>query len=164
MGRNRWESAETWPPADAVMTPLYFSSGGQANSVFGDGRLSRRGATGADRDTFTYDPMNPVPSLGGGVCCNQGASLGGSFDQRGIEARADVLVYTSDVLAENLVVTGFVRAKLYVSSDAKDTDFTVKLVDVHPDGSAWNVDDTILRARSDFKAHAPPGWWGMKTN
>jgi putative CocE/NonD family hydrolase len=91
--------------------------------------------------------MNPVPSLGGGVCCNRGASLGGSFDQRGIEARADVLVYTSETLEDNLDVTGFVRAKLYVSSDAKDTDFSVKLVDVHPDGSAWNVDDTILRAR-----------------
>jgi putative CocE/NonD family hydrolase len=91
--------------------------------------------------------MNPVPSLGGGVCCNRGASLGGSFDQRGIEARADVLVYTSEQLDENLNVTGFVRAKLFISSDAKDTDFTVKLVDVHPDGTAYNVDDTIFRAR-----------------
>ena len=94
-----------------------------------------------------YDPMNPVPSLGGGVCCNRGASFGGSFDQRGIEARADVLVYTSEPLEEAVDVTGFVRSKLYVSSDARDTDFTIKLVDVHPDGSAWNVDDTILRAR-----------------
>jgi len=147
MGRNQWESADTWPPADAVMTPMYLSSGGNANSVFGDGTLSAKIATGADSDTFTYDPMNPVPSLGGGICCNQGATPGGSFDQRGIEARADVLVYTSDVLEKDLDVTGFVRAKLYVSSDAKDTDFCVKLVDVHPDGSAWNVDDTILRAR-----------------
>jgi putative CocE/NonD family hydrolase len=91
--------------------------------------------------------MNPVPALGGGVCCNAGAADGGSIDQRGIEARADVLVYTGEVLEKDLEVTGFVRAKLFVSSDAKDTDFTVKLVDVHPDGSAWNVDDTILRAR-----------------
>ncbi len=91
--------------------------------------------------------MNPVPSLGGGVCCNRDAALGGSYDQRGIEARADVLVYTGDVLKDAMDVTGFVRAKLYVSSDAKDTDFTVKLVDVHPDGTAYNVDDTIFRAR-----------------
>jgi hypothetical protein len=147
MGRNQWESADTWPPGDAVMTPMHLSSGGNANSVFGDGTLSAKLASGAAFDTFAYDPMNPVPSLGGGVCCNRGASLGGSFDQRGIEARADVLVYTSEPLEEDLDVTGFVRAKLYVSSNAKDTDFSVKLCDVHPDGSAWNVDDTILRSR-----------------
>ncbi len=146
MGRNEWESSDTWPPEDAVMTPMYLDSGGNANSVFGDGTLSGETASGG-ADTFTYDPMNPVPSLGGGVCCNRGASLGGSFDQRGIEARADVLVYTSGPLESAVDVTGFVRAKLFVSSDARDTDFTIKLVDVHPDGSAWNVDDTILRAR-----------------
>jgi putative CocE/NonD family hydrolase len=146
MGRNAWEDADAWPPEDTVMTPMYFASGGSANSVFGDGALSSGMASGGS-DSFVYDPMNPVPSLGGGVCCNRGASLGGSFDQRGIEARADVLVYTSEPLEQAVDVTGFVRAKLYVSSSARDTDFTVKLVDVHPDGSAWNVDDTILRAR-----------------
>jgi putative CocE/NonD family hydrolase len=147
MGRNEWASAETWPPEDAEMMSMYLSSGGDANSVFGDGTLSASMATAAGSDTFTYDPMNPVPSLGGGVCCNRDASLGGSYDQRGIEARADVLVYTSEPLEEAIDVTGFVRAKLYVSSDARDTDFTVKLVDVYPDGTAWNVDDTIFRAR-----------------
>ena len=91
--------------------------------------------------------MNPVPALGGGVCCNRDAALGGSYDQRGIEARADVLVYTSEPLEKDTEVTGSIRATLFVSSDAKDTDFTVKLVDVHPDGTAWNVDDTIFRAR-----------------
>ncbi len=146
MGRNQWEDADAWPPEDVVMTPMYLASAGSANSVFGDGTLSSEMAAGGS-DTFVYDPMNPVPSLGGGVCCNRGASLGGSFDQRGIEARADVLVYTSEPLEQAVDVTGFVRAKLFVSSDARDTDFTVKLVDVHPDGSAWNVDDTILRAR-----------------
>jgi putative CocE/NonD family hydrolase len=146
MGRNAWEDADAWPPEDTVMTPMYFASGGSANSVFGDGALSSGMASGGS-DSFVYDPMNPVPSLGGGVCCNRGASLGGSFDQRGIEARADVLVYTSEPLEQAVDVTGFVRAKLYVSSSARDTDFTVKLVDVHPDGSEWNVDDTILRAR-----------------
>lgn len=147
MGRNEWVSDDTWPPQNANAVTMYLDSGGQANSVFGDGTISMSIARGSSSDSFTYDPMNPVPSLGGGVCCNRDASLGGSFDQRGIEARADVLVYTSDALEEAMDVTGFVRAKLYVSSDAKDTDFTVKLVDVHPDGAAYNVDDTIFRAR-----------------
>jgi putative CocE/NonD family hydrolase len=147
IGRNAWSQAEAWPPEAARPETWYIASDGAANSVFGDGRLAREPATGAQSDTFTYDPMNPVPSLGGGVCCNRGASPGGSFDQRGIEARADVLVYTSEPLREPLEVTGSVRATLYVSSDAKDTDFTVKLVDVWPDGRAYNVDDTILRAR-----------------
>jgi putative CocE/NonD family hydrolase len=147
MGSNEWQSADAWPPADAEPVTMYLASGGSANSVFGDGTLSAEAAMGAGTDTFTYDPMNPVPALGGGVCCNRGAALGGSFDQRGIEARADVLVYTSEPLESDLEVTGSVRAKLFVSSDARDTDFTVKLVDVHPDGTAWNVDDTILRAR-----------------
>ncbi|MED5462357.1 MAG: CocE/NonD family hydrolase [Pseudomonadota bacterium] len=146
MGRNQWQDADTWPPEDAAMMSMYLGSGGNANSVFGDGALTVE-MVASGSDTFTYDPMNPVPSLGGGVCCNRGASLGGSFDQRGIEARADVLIYTSDSLEQAIDVTGFVRAKLFVSSDARDTDFTVKLVDVHPDGSAWNVDDTILRTR-----------------
>jgi putative CocE/NonD family hydrolase len=147
MGRNQWESADAWPPKEAAMQEFYLASGGKANSLFGDGTLSRTKPAGAASDTFPYDPMNPVPSLGGGVCCNAGASLGGSYDQREIEARADVLVYTSEPLREPLQVTGSVRPVLYVSSDAKDTDFTVKLVDVHPDGTAYNVDDTILRAR-----------------
>ena len=147
MGRNSWESADRWPPEGTVRRTLYLDSGGSANSLFGDGSLVSEPAAESGADNFTYDPMNPVPALGGGVCCNGGASEGGSFDQRGIEARADVLVYTSEPLEADLEVTGSVYPVLYVSSDAKDTDFTVKLVDVHPDGTAWNVDDTILRAR-----------------
>jgi putative CocE/NonD family hydrolase len=147
MGRNSWASAEQWPPVGADTQTLYLGSEAGANSLFGDGRLSWEVSSDTGEDRYTYDPMNPVPALGGGVCCNRGAAPGGSFDQRGIEARADVLVYTSDVLEADLEVTGSVRATLYVSSDAKDTDFTVKLVDVHPDGGAWNVDDTILRTR-----------------
>jgi putative CocE/NonD family hydrolase len=147
MGRNEWQSAAQWPPQGAETRSLYLSSDGAANSLFGDGRLSWGAVENDASDGFTYDPMNPVPALGGGVCCNRGAADGGSFDQRGIEARADVLVYTSEPLDADLEVTGSVRATLYVSSDALDTDFTVKLVDVHPDGAAWNVDDTILRAR-----------------
>lgn len=147
MGKNQWENAAAWPPKEAVLTEFHLASEGKANSLFGDGALSAEKPTGAPSDSFTYDPMNPVPSLGGGVCCNAGASLGGSYDQREIEARADVLVYTSTPLTEPLQITGSVYATLYVSSDAKDTDFTVKLVDVYPDGTAYNIDDTILRAR-----------------
>ncbi|HEX7046106.1 MAG TPA: CocE/NonD family hydrolase [Gammaproteobacteria bacterium] len=147
MGRNAWSSSEAWPPAAAEPVSWYLASDGDANSVFGDGRLGTELPDGAPSDSFTYDPMNPVPALGGGVCCNQGAALGGSYDQRAIEARADVLVYTSEPLEKDTEVTGSVRATLYVSSDAKDTDFTVKLVDVWPDGTAYNIDDTIFRAR-----------------
>lgn len=147
MGRNEWASAAAWPPAAARPLTYYLQSDDGAASIFGDGRLDLKLAATASSDTYTYDPMNPAPALGGGVCCNQEAALGGSFDQRGIEARADVLVCTSQPLAADTEVTGSVRATLYVSSDARDTDFTEKLVDVHPDGAAYNVDDTILRAR-----------------
>lgn len=147
MGRNAWSSADSWPPEEAEPVTWYFASDGEANSVFGDGRLATEPPSGASSDSWTYDPMNPVPALGGGVCCNRDAALGGSFDQRAIEARADVLVYTSEPLEQPLEVTGSVRPTLYVASDVRDTDFTVKLVDVHPDGAAYNVDDTIFRAR-----------------
>lgn len=148
MGRNAWSSASSWPPPSAEPVTLYLQSGGGANSLFGDGRLSQRQADGgAASDTYTYDPMNPVPALGGGICCNSDAALGGSYDQRGIEARHDVLVFTSEPLDAPMEITGFVRPVIYVSSDVRDTDFTVKLVDVHPDGTAYNVDDTIFRAR-----------------
>lgn len=148
MGRNAWGEADSWPPQAARAVDYYLrSADGNANSVFGDGKLSTTAPTATVANSWTYDPMNPVPALGGGVCCNADAALGGSYDQRAIEARADVLVFSSEVLEQDLEVTGSVRATLFVSSDARDTDFTVKLVDVHPDGAAYNVDDTILRGR-----------------
>lgn len=147
MGKNQWTSSEQWPPETAKTITFYLDSSGRANSLFGDGVLSKNKPLSANLDSFTYDPMNPVPALGGNVCCNGGASFGGSYDQRGIEARADVLVYTSEPLSEDTEVTGSVRSTLYISSDAKDTDFSIKLVDVHADGTAYNVDDTIQRAR-----------------
>jgi putative CocE/NonD family hydrolase len=147
MGANKWATADRWQPKNAQPMTFYLTSGGRANSLFGDGMLSAEPPKGASSDSFTYDPMNPVPALGGGVCCNANAALGGSYDQRPIAARADVLVYDSEPLKAPLEVTGSIRPTLYVSSDARDTDFTVKLVDVYPDGTAYNVDDTILRAR-----------------
>jgi putative CocE/NonD family hydrolase len=148
MGSNEWQSAPTWPPPDVEMVTYYLDSGGKANSIFGDGALSTE-KPGAEHfsDTFPYDPTLPVPSVGGGVCCMGNALKPGSFDQRELETRIDVLVYTSEPLTEGLEVTGTVEVTLYVSSDAKDTDFTVKLIDVHPDGTAYNLDETIQRAR-----------------
>jgi putative CocE/NonD family hydrolase len=98
-------------------------------------------------DSFTYDPMNPVPSYGGNVCCTGNAVKGGSWDQTKMEQRDDILVYSSDVLKEGIELSGSIDVTLYVSSDAKDTDFTVKLIDVDADGKAWNLDETIQRMR-----------------
>ena len=148
MGSNRWQSADTWPPAAAKLTTWYFDSDGQANSLSGNGRLTRAlPEAGSGSDSFNYDPQLPVISHGGGVCCIGGAIDPGSFDQRLVEARDDVLVYSSEPLSEGLEVTGTIEVTLYISSDAKDTDFTVKLIDVYPDGTAYNVDETIQRAR-----------------
>jgi putative CocE/NonD family hydrolase len=114
---------------------------------------------GADSpDSFTYDPMNPVPSFGGNVCCTGNAVTGGAFDQRKMEARADILVYTSEPLKEGTEVSGPIEATLYVSSDAKDTDFTVKLIDVYPDGTAYNLDETIQRMRYRDGYEKPLVW------
>ena len=148
MGANEWRGAEEWPPAEAEPVRLYLHSGGEANSRYGDGRLSFEAPEGEQpADTYVYDPMVPVQTIGGGDCCNGGIVHPGARDQRPVQVRDDVLVYTSDVLTEPLDATGFIDAVLYVSSDAPDTDFAVKLVDVAPDGTAYIVDDTILRAR-----------------
>lgn len=147
MGSNTWRSAGTWPPENATTRTLFLSSGGNANGLAGDGRLAGTAPEATAADRFRYDPRNPVPSLGGNVCCLGDTVVPGSFDQRPIEARQDVLVYTSEPLQEDLEVTGAVEVVLYVSSDARDTDFTAKLVDVEPDGTAWNLDETIQRAR-----------------
>lgn len=148
MGSNQWQSADTWPPAQAQMKTFYLHSGGNANSLFGDGQLLPSAPPDADQpDAFLYDPHNPVPSYGGNVCCTGNAIQGGAFDQQQMEARNDILVYTTEPLETGLEVSGFIEATLYVSSDAKDTDFTIKLIDVYPDGRAYNLDETIQRAR-----------------
>jgi len=148
MGSNKWQSSETWPPENTQMTKYYLNSKGQANSLLGNGQLQiDLPEEDSNSDHFTYDPMNPVPSYGGNVCCTGNAIQGGSFDQQHMETRNDILVYTSDPLEEGIEVTGFINTKLYVSSDVKDTDFTIKLIDVYPDGRAYNLDETIQRAR-----------------
>ncbi|HRV85570.1 MAG TPA: CocE/NonD family hydrolase [Saprospiraceae bacterium] len=147
MGNNKWQSAETWPPQDVKLQTYYLSSSGMANTMYGDGKLTLQMPSQDQADHYVYDPMNPVPSHGGNVCCTGNAIQGGARDQREVEARQDVLVYTSDPLTEGVEVTGNIETILYVSSDAKDTDFTIKLIDVYPDGTAYNLDETIQRAR-----------------
>jgi len=147
MGSNQWQSAETWPPEHTQMNTFYLNSEGSANSRFGDGKLTKDKAKQDHADQFTYDPMAPVPSYGGNVCCTGNAIKGGAFDQKEMEARNDILVYSTDVLKKDTEVSGFIESTLYVSSDVKDTDFTIKLIDVHPDGTAYNLDETIQRVR-----------------
>ncbi|MFK2820344.1 CocE/NonD family hydrolase [Flavobacteriaceae sp. LMIT009] len=147
MGVNKWQSSNTWPPENSELVTYYLNSGGKANSRFGDGKLTTQNPNGDNPDSFTYDPMAPVPSYGGNVCCTGNAVQGGAFDQRDMEARHDILVYTTDVLQEDTEVSGFIESTLYVSSDARDTDFTIKLIDVYPDGKAYNLDETIQRVR-----------------
>ena len=148
MGKNIWQASDTWPPSKTVMKTYYLQSDGNANSRFGDGVLSsKKDKRGKTSDMFLYDPMNPVKSYGGGVCCTGNAVQGGSFDQREMEKRKDILVYTSEPLKEGVEVSGFIKSTLYLSSDAKDTDLTIKLIDVYPDGTAFNLDETIQRVR-----------------
>lgn len=147
MGSNKWQQSETFPPAGAEMQSFYLSSAGKANTRNGDGQLLAAPPKENKPDAFQYDPMNPVPSYGGNVCCTGNAVQGGSFDQSTMELRDDILVYTSDVLKEGVEITGFIESTLYVSSSGPDTDITIKLIDVYPDGKAYNLDETIQRLR-----------------
>ncbi len=147
MGSNEWKTSETWPPENANMTTFYINSGGNANSLFGDGKLTLDPPEEESKDNFTYDPMNPVASYGGNVCCTGNAVRGGAFDQQEMETRNDILVYTSDILQQGIEISGFIETSIYISSDVKDTDLTIKLIDVYPDGTAYNLDETIQRVR-----------------
>ncbi len=147
MGSNKWQTSDTWPPRGAQSLTYYLASNGNANTLNGDGKLATS-MSGADKpDKFTYDPMAPVPSYGGNVCCTGNAVQGGAWDQRKMEERPEILVYTTDPLKEGTEVSGPIDVSLYVSSDVKDTDFTVKIIDVGPDGKAYNLDETIQRVR-----------------
>ncbi len=147
MGSNKWQQSETFPPTGAEMKSFYLSSAGKANTRNGDGQLLAAPPKENKPDAFQYDPMNPVPSYGGNVCCTGNAVQGGSFDQSTMELRDDILVYTSDELKEGVEITGFIESTLYVSSSGPDTDITIKLIDVYPDGKAYNLDETIQRLR-----------------
>jgi hypothetical protein len=148
MGSNKWQNSDVWPPENTEMTTFYLSSNGSANTMYGDGKLTTlKRKIQNNTDSFLYDPMDPVTSNGGGVCCMGNAVKGGAFDQQEIESRDDVLVYTSEPLNNGFEVTGFINSTIYLSSDVKDTDVTIKLIDVYPDGTAYNIDETIQRVR-----------------
>ena len=146
MGANKWQRAADWPLPGTRYTPWYLGGGGYANGGKSDGTLAaaKPGASGADH--YAYDPAKPVPTLGGNNCCGT-PTVAGPKDQRPIESRDDVLVYTSAVLSEPVTIAGPVKMKLFAATDGRDTDWMVKLVDVYPDGFAMNVAEGILRAR-----------------
>ncbi|MFC2075925.1 CocE/NonD family hydrolase [candidate division KSB1 bacterium] len=147
MGENDWTRSDNWPPDGAREECLYLDSDGPANSIYGAGKFLFGKAPKAMTQQFIYDPANPVPTTGGDLCCSGVLLPAGVFDQRPVEVRTDVLVYTSDPLKKPLRAVGPVKTILYASSSAVDTDFTAKLVDVYPDGFAANVTEGIIRAR-----------------
>jgi putative CocE/NonD family hydrolase len=147
MGESVWRDEQEWPLVRAVTTEFFLSSGGGANSIAGDGRLSRDSPGDERPDVFLYDPYHPVPTAGGQLCCYPSTLPPGVYDQRPVEARSDVLVYTTPPLSADVEVTGPVRLHLWAATTAADTDFTGKLVDIYPDGSARNLTDGIIRAR-----------------
>ncbi len=147
MGVNHWREERSWPLERARPKSYYLHSKGKANSLGGDGELRTRSAAGSPPDSFVFDPRTPVPTRGGPVCCNPEVFPWGPLDQREVEKRSDVLVYTSAPLKRDLEVTGPIRVRLHVSTSAPDTDFTAKLVDVFPGGQARNLCDGILRLR-----------------
>ena len=159
MGANEWRAEEVWPPPDAETMTMFLRSGGRANTLNGDGALSLEPpGVSESSDHFLYNPADPVPTFGG-------AHLGGQVtvfevgvqDQRAIEARGDVLVYTSEPMDRDTEVMGYVTLGLWAATTGDDADWTAKLVDVHPDGRALNVCDGILRAsyRESLESPSP---------
>ncbi len=155
MGKNVWREEDDWPLARARSTSYYLHSAGGANMRTGNGSLGTSAPADEHADRYTYDPANPAPTRGGGLCCDNDHLPAGAFDQRTVEERQDVLVYTAPAFSSDFEVTGPIAAELYVSSSAVDTDFTAKLVDVWPNGFAQNLTDGILRARYR-NSHAHP--------
>jgi putative CocE/NonD family hydrolase len=166
MGENKWRDEDAWPLERAKQTRYFLNSNGKANTASGSGRLvtesdsfplSRESRSAQVRvitfpiptevpDTFTYDPANPVPTVGGPLCCDAVHLAPGPRDQKEVESRPDVLVYSTPPLDSDIEVTGPVTLDLFAKSSAVDTDFTAKLVDVWPNGFAQNLTEGILRA------------------
>jgi putative CocE/NonD family hydrolase len=156
LGENRWHETPSWPPPSQAER-WYLRSGGRANSRSGDGILSPTPPAAEPPDSYLYDPLDPVPTVGGKTLMPtiMGAGI---QDQSDVEDRSDVLCYTSAVMVEPLEVAGPISVELWVASSAVDTDFTAKLVDVAPDGFAANLADGIVRARyrESTKRRSPP--------
>ena len=146
MGANQWKTYGTWPPKSAEKVSYYLDSDGSANSLLGNGRLSTSPPTHAASDSYVYDPMHPTPAHGGQSCCFA-VVPGGAFDQAGVEMRNDILVYSTPPLTERTDVVGNIEVSLYLSSDVKDTDLAIKLMDVDSAGRAYNLDEGLLRVR-----------------
>ena len=136
MGANKWRSENEWPLARTRFTKYYLHSDGHANSLGGDGVLSAEAPRDEASDQFRYDPKDPVPTVGEGA-----------QDQSEVERRTDVLVYSTPPLKAGVELTGTMELVLFVGSSARDTDFTAKLVDVYPNGTAFNLQDGVLRVR-----------------
>jgi uncharacterized protein len=147
MGVNEYRQEDDWPPPQAKYTKYFLHSSGKANSLRGDGSLSTTAPKSESPDTYVYDPMNPTPTVGGPLCCDAKHMEPGPRDQRSVENRDDVLVYSIGPLTQDLEVVGPVTATLFVKSSAVDTDFTGKLVDVRPDGFAQDLTEGIFRMR-----------------
>ncbi len=147
MGANQWRNEDDWPLPRTHQQRYFLHSSGKANSANGDGALSATAPRAESPDHYIYDPANPAPTVGGPLCCDAPHLEPGPHDQRPVEARGDVLVYSTPVLSQDLEVTGPVTAELFASSSVVDTDFTAKLVDVWPDGFAQNLTEGIIRAR-----------------
>ena len=158
MGLNKWQASDSWPPKNAAPMTFYLGSGGNANTLEGDGVLSMKAPATDTPDHYSYDPLHPLTSYGGNVCCQGNAVIPGSMDQRKMEARPDVLVFTSEAFKEGTELSGPITPTIYVSSDAKDTDFTVKVLDVYPDGTAYNLDESIQRMRYRNGYDKPVTW------
>jgi len=138
MGANEWIESREWPPEQAHPRSFYLDA---------NGALNEKPASARGEDRYVYDPRDPVPTRGGSVCCNPKVLPWGPMDQRTVEQRRDVLIFSTAPLNRDVKVVGPVKAVLYVATSARDTDFTAKLVDVFPDGSARNLCDGILRLR-----------------
>ena len=147
MGENVWRSEDEWPLERAEVVDYHLHSQGKANTLNGDGWLDLESPREEPTDVYVYNPIGPVPTRGGALCCDLAMVPPGAYDQRNIEARPDVLVYTTPPLESYLEVTGPIVLTLYASSSARDTDFTAKLVDVDPSGYARNLTEGIIRAR-----------------
>ena len=141
-GANGWKTYDALPVPGAKPVKLFLQSNGRAQGLKGTGRLTLEAPGEQPADTVVSDPMHPVPSRGGG-CCDRDAVR----DQRQVEARSDVLIYSTDPLKDGIAVMGDVKVMLYVSSSALDTDVGIKLVDVYPDGRAFNLYDAMQRLR-----------------
>lgn len=142
MGGNGWTTYPSWPPPGSATMRLFLNSGEQANTRLGDGQLSESQLVGRRADTFISNPLDPVPSRGGGCCAADVVQ-----DQSDVELRKDVLVYSTQGLDKGVTAVGEVRGLFYVSSSAPDFDLALKLIDVYPDGKAFNLGDTMLRLR-----------------